>query len=190
MFDIGGGEFILIAVLGLLIFGPRRLPEIGKQLGGFVAQLRNSMREFQGTLEREVALDDLKKTAGDLTAMREDVRGFVRDIAGVGRSTMDMGRGALDDARRAVEGTVPAGANVTVDPYTAELTATTEGDTVSAAPAGPEHPAGETAAPASPAGPAAEAAGHANPAPPAADGGSAAHTDHPTPQDPPRSPAG
>ena len=80
MFDIGGPEFILLVLLGLLIFGPRRLPQIGKQLGGFIAQLRGAMRDFQGTLEREVALDDLKRAAQEVRDLKTQVGGAARQF--------------------------------------------------------------------------------------------------------------
>ncbi|MCE5246634.1 MAG: Sec-independent protein translocase protein TatB [Candidatus Polarisedimenticolia bacterium] len=83
MFDIGGEEFLLLVVLGLLIFGPRRLPQIGRQLGGFVGQMRAAMREFQGTLEREVALEEIKGVAKDLQGLKGDAQGIVRDVAGL-----------------------------------------------------------------------------------------------------------
>ena len=83
MFDIGGEEFLLLVILGLLIFGPRRLPQIGRQLGGFIGQMRAAMREFQGTLEREVALEEMKGVAKDLAGLKNDAQGIARDVAGL-----------------------------------------------------------------------------------------------------------
>jgi Tat protein translocase TatB subunit len=80
MFDIGGPEFILLVLLGLLIFGPRRLPQIGKQFGAFVGQMRQAMREFQGTLEREVSLDELKRAAQQVRDLKQDAVSSVRDL--------------------------------------------------------------------------------------------------------------
>ncbi len=84
MFDIGGPEALLLVVLGLLIFGPRRLPEIGKQLGGFVAQMRHAMRDFQGTLEREVALEEVKEITKQVGDIKREATGFARELTGVG----------------------------------------------------------------------------------------------------------
>lgn len=78
MFDIGGGEFLFLILLGLLVFGPKKLPEIGKQVGGMVAQLRRAMREFQTTLDREVELDKIKDVARDVQAIGRDARGAVQ----------------------------------------------------------------------------------------------------------------
>ncbi len=78
MFDIGGGEFLFLILLGLLVFGPKKLPEIGKQVGGMVAQLRRAMREFQTTLDREVEMDKLKDVARDVQSIGRDARGAVQ----------------------------------------------------------------------------------------------------------------
>ncbi len=85
MFDVGGGEFLVLLILGLLIFGPRKLPEMGRQFGGFVGQMRRAMQEFRGTLEREVALDEMKEAAKEVKEIRADARAMTRElIDGVG----------------------------------------------------------------------------------------------------------
>ncbi len=64
--SIGGPEILLIFVLALLLFGPRKLPEIGKALGKTVAEFRKATQEFRTTLEREVEMERLKETGGAL----------------------------------------------------------------------------------------------------------------------------
>ncbi|MAI50181.1 MAG: twin-arginine translocase subunit TatB [Rhodospirillaceae bacterium] len=71
MLDIGGWEFLLIAILGIIIIGPKELPGAIRTLSKFVAHARTLTREFQSGLE-EVAhdaeinklTDDLKEIAG------------------------------------------------------------------------------------------------------------------------------
>lgn len=85
MFDIGGGEFLLLVILGLLVFGPRRLPQLGRQFGGFVAQMRKAMNEFRGTLEREVALDEVRDAAKQVAGLTQDAEQMTKDLlTGVG----------------------------------------------------------------------------------------------------------
>lgn len=48
--NLGAGEILLLAVLALLLFGPKRLPEVGRQVGRALAEIRRVSREF----EREV----------------------------------------------------------------------------------------------------------------------------------------
>lgn len=84
MFDIGGSELLLILILGLLVFGPRRLPQLGRQLGGFMAQMRQAMNEFKGTLEREVAMEDLKAAGREIQGIKQDLRTVAEDLTGFG----------------------------------------------------------------------------------------------------------
>jgi Tat protein translocase TatB subunit len=58
--SIGGPEVILLFIAALLLFGPRRLPEIGRALGKTVADFRRATNDFRMNLEREVRLDELK----------------------------------------------------------------------------------------------------------------------------------
>ena len=58
--SIGGPEVILLFIAALLLFGPRRLPEIGRTLGKTVADFRRATNDFKMNLEREVRMDELK----------------------------------------------------------------------------------------------------------------------------------
>ncbi len=84
MFDIGGPELLFIILLGLLIFGPRRLPRIGRQVGAFVAQMRRSLQEVQGTIEREAALEEVRRAAEEVRRLGREAKGVAQDLAGVG----------------------------------------------------------------------------------------------------------
>ena len=55
MFGIGMPELILIFVLALLIFGPKQLPEIGKQLGRALGELRRASEDLKEGWAAEVA---------------------------------------------------------------------------------------------------------------------------------------
>ena len=61
--SLGGSEIIVLFVLALLLFGPRRLPEIGKTIGKALSEFRRASNDFRGTLEREVEIDKLKETS-------------------------------------------------------------------------------------------------------------------------------
>jgi sec-independent protein translocase protein TatA len=54
MFGLGMPELILVAVVALLLFGPKRLPELGKSLGRSIAAFKEGMREaFPSENQRE-----------------------------------------------------------------------------------------------------------------------------------------
>ncbi len=48
------GELIFLFLLGLVVFGPKRLPEIGRQIGKLLNELRRASNEFKSQLEIEV----------------------------------------------------------------------------------------------------------------------------------------
>jgi Tat protein translocase TatB subunit len=58
MFDIGLQELIVIFVVALIVFGPKRLPEIGKSLGKGLAELKRAMEDVKQQVNSEVG--DLK----------------------------------------------------------------------------------------------------------------------------------
>ena len=57
--SIGGFEMLVLAVIGLLVFGPRKLPEIGRTLGKALVDFRKAGMELKSSIEREVNLEEL-----------------------------------------------------------------------------------------------------------------------------------
>ena len=55
---LGFPEVVFILVLALLIFGPKRLPEVGKTIGKGMAQFRRATTDLKRTIESEIALAD------------------------------------------------------------------------------------------------------------------------------------
>lgn len=53
MFNIGGGELLLIAVLALLVLGPQRLPEMARSLGKVLREFRRHTDSVRGVVEQE-----------------------------------------------------------------------------------------------------------------------------------------
>jgi TatA/E family protein of Tat protein translocase len=59
-------EMVIIAVIALIIFGPRKLPELGKSLGKSIAEFKRASNELKNTLEEEIRteeLNDARKSA-------------------------------------------------------------------------------------------------------------------------------
>ena len=57
---LGGPELFLIFVVALIVFGPRKLPEIGKSLGKMMAEFRKASNEFRSTIESEVEAEKIR----------------------------------------------------------------------------------------------------------------------------------
>ena len=60
--SIGVPELLVIFVIALVVFGPRRLPELGRSLGQSIAEFKRATTELQTRFEQEVD-DDARRTA-------------------------------------------------------------------------------------------------------------------------------
>ena len=52
--SIGGTELLLIMVVALLVFGPRKLPQLGRTIGKAMGEFRRASHDFRNSLEREI----------------------------------------------------------------------------------------------------------------------------------------
>jgi sec-independent protein translocase protein TatA len=69
MGPIGFPELIVIFVVALIFFGPRKLPELGKSLGKSIAEFKRASNELRNTLDDEIRAEERKPaTAAALPA--------------------------------------------------------------------------------------------------------------------------
>jgi sec-independent protein translocase protein TatA len=61
--SIGMPELIIILVIALIIFGPRKLPELGRSLGKSIGEFRRASNELRSTLEEEIRVEEQKTSA-------------------------------------------------------------------------------------------------------------------------------
>ncbi len=75
--SIGMPELLIIFVIALVIFGPRKLPELGRSLGKSLSEFKRASNELRSTLDEEIRLEDkpsseqTRKRAVDDTADEE-----------------------------------------------------------------------------------------------------------------------
>lgn len=85
---LGMPEIIMIFIVGLLLFGPRKMPQLGRSIGRALGEFRRASNEFKRTVEDEVAAEEIRSVEKDL-----------RDIKNVGtdavKKTLDTA--ALDE---------------------------------------------------------------------------------------------
>ena len=86
---IGGAEYLVIAVVALLVVGPERLPLLLRKLGKLVAKARGMANEFRNSFEdmaRQSELDELRKevealrTGGTMHALGADADAAFKDV--------------------------------------------------------------------------------------------------------------
>jgi TatA/E family protein of Tat protein translocase len=64
-------ELIIILVIALIIFGPRKLPELGRSLGKSIGEFKRASNELRSTLEEEIRLEDQKDQRERLRAEQD-----------------------------------------------------------------------------------------------------------------------
>ena len=68
---MGMPELMLIFVVALLVFGPKKLPEIGKSLGRAMHEFKRATNEFKDNLENEVGTAEIKE---DLLKQQKEIQ--------------------------------------------------------------------------------------------------------------------
>ena len=82
---LGMPEVVLILVIALIVFGPRKLPELGKSLGQAMAQFRKASDEFKRTWEQEVEFEKVRKTDSSVASEHGAQGSQSRRPGGLGR---------------------------------------------------------------------------------------------------------
>ncbi len=90
MFDLGMQELILIFIVALLVFGPKRLPELGKTIGKGMRELKAALRGVQ---------DSITESETDILDEVKDVETSIKDsITSEISSNKDRKEGKEDSA--------------------------------------------------------------------------------------------
>jgi Sec-independent protein translocase protein TatA len=92
--SLGWQEMFLLLVLGLLLYG-RNLPDAGKKLGRFVAQLKRGFQDFKDQMDRDESLREVRKTIQDTTREVRNVTAVPRAIADPTRALRDLTNEAM-----------------------------------------------------------------------------------------------
>src|SRR6185436_974855 len=71
--SLGFPEMILIFVVALIVFGPKKLPEIGRTIGKALGEFKKATDDFKSTIEREVHVEELKQLAKTQTPVIDTV---------------------------------------------------------------------------------------------------------------------
>ena len=86
MFDVGFAELFLLALIGLLVLGPERLPGVARTIGGYVRKARSSWISLRNTIEAELAEADI---AAPIKQTSEELKQIGKDLADMSAHTPD-----------------------------------------------------------------------------------------------------
>jgi Tat protein translocase TatB subunit len=119
--SLGGAEILLVMVLALLLFGPRKLPQIGQTMGRAMAEFRRATHDLKTSLEHEVATEELREAQKSIQAVGAEVRQTLAEV-----SPAALARGSLD------------GHGASQAPAPSATPAAADGPAAPAPPSGPE----------------------------------------------------
>jgi sec-independent protein translocase protein TatB len=94
MFDIGFAELLLIAIVGLLVLGPERLPIAIRTVSLWVGRLRRSLGEIRAEIEREVGADEIRRQLHNesvMASLKDSKNKIDQSIKEAGEQFNDIG---------------------------------------------------------------------------------------------------
>ena len=75
IFDVSGGEFLLVVFAILMLFGPKKIPEIARTFGKGMAELRRATED----VKREIMTADLEKGVDDVNSSFEKIKNDIKE---------------------------------------------------------------------------------------------------------------
>jgi sec-independent protein translocase protein TatB len=108
MFDLGWGKIIIIAVIALVVIGPKELPAVLRTVGQWMGKIRRMAAEFQGQFQeamREAEMADLKKS---IDAITDATRGIGSGLDPISSVSKDIESAFADKPETTTPPTPPA----------------------------------------------------------------------------------
>ena len=104
--SVGGTELLVILGAALIFFGPRRLPQLSRQLGKSLSEFRRASEDFKRTWEREVNIENLEKgvESGDENSLIDKATERIR----IAREAAARDSQSLESASSAIAPSVTA----------------------------------------------------------------------------------
>ena len=139
MFDIGFSELVVLGVIGVVVIGPQRLPEVVRTAVITVRKIRRAFSDVRADIERELDLDDMRKILHEAD-MKAHINKLNQDIMNLDKDARELGDNIKTDLEHAYDGYTPEDGEAEADtgvepPRPTEKTAVT---TDAAAPETPE----------------------------------------------------
>ena len=95
MFDLGFSEMVIIAVVGLVVLGPERLPKVARQLGQWLGKLQRYVSDVKSDINRQMDLDELRKLQSEMKDAASGIEDSFRSTVSEARSEFDSIAGSV-----------------------------------------------------------------------------------------------
>jgi sec-independent protein translocase protein TatB len=100
MIEISLGKLVLLALVALIVLGPEKLPQAARTAGALVRRLRSGWDSVRAEVERELEIEDLKRTAREAAAKAEAMQNEMNKAA---RDTREQMTATATGVRNEVE---------------------------------------------------------------------------------------
>lgn len=106
MFDIGFSELVVLGVIGVVVIGPQRLPEVVRTAVITVRKIRRAFSDVRADIERELDLDDMRKILHEAD-MKAHINQLNQDIMDLDKSARALGDDIKTDLEHSYDGYTP-----------------------------------------------------------------------------------
>jgi len=89
--SLGMPELVIILVIALIVFGPRKLPELGRSLGKSIGEFRKASNDLKHTLDEEIRVEEQKEQRSKMEAEQASAVAAAEASAPVAPTTADDG---------------------------------------------------------------------------------------------------
>jgi len=100
MFDIGWSELLLIAVVTLIVVGPKELPGLLRMVGRYVGIVRRHASEFRAQFDDVIRETEIENLRDEMTELRDEVTATVDSVTGKLNDEVDDAKHAIDEAAK------------------------------------------------------------------------------------------
>lgn len=96
MFDFGFSEMVIVAIVGLIVLGPERLPKVAKQAGQWLGKLQRYVADVKSDINRQMELDELRKLQSEVTGAAQNLEATLKSTISETQSQFDSIAADLD----------------------------------------------------------------------------------------------
>jgi len=89
MFDFGFSEMVVVAVVGLIVLGPERLPKVARQAGQWLGKLQRYVADVKADINRQMELDELRNLQSEVSGAARELKDSLESAVGDAQTQFD-----------------------------------------------------------------------------------------------------
>lgn len=103
MFDLGWSKILILAVVAIVVVGPKELPVLLRTLGQFIAQLRRHAADFRAQFDEAMRSTELDQIRKDVEAIKTDAQASIRGIGQSLEQEVNASKASIEESFEAVD---------------------------------------------------------------------------------------